>query len=179
MDRPAHIRRPRSGSWLAASLLLTLVPVTAGCIGGRVLEGYPGYPFVAIDLPAEPDSTFYAMQDALAAEGFELDFSEPDDGLINTRPVELASGVTFLSVVVGEPPPDRGPPGVPPFDASPPGSRAWIAGYEPVPDGARRIDPLDEEGWAELRDVAGRLSVRLGGGPPLDPGAGADAGGYP
>lgn len=113
-----------------------------------MLEGYPGYPFVSFDLPAPADSTFFAVQEGLQGEGFELDFTERASGLINTRPAERPAGRLFLSAVV---------------DSTTDGSRVWIAAYRPVRDGARRVDPLDEKAWAELRTVAARISDRLGG----------------
>ncbi|MFW6085107.1 MAG: hypothetical protein ACODAA_07835 [Gemmatimonadota bacterium] len=122
--------------------------LVAGCISGRVLEGYPGYPFVAFDLPAPADSTFFSLQEELRAEGFELDFTERATGLVNTRPADRPAGRLFLSAVV---------------DSTAEGSRVWIAAYRPVRDGARRVDPLDEDAWADLRGVAARVSDRLGG----------------
>lgn len=128
--------------------------LAAGCISGRVLEGYPGYPFVGFDLPASADSAFFSLQDELRTEGYELDFTERASGLINTKPSDRPAGRMFLTVVV---------------DSTAEGSRVWIAAYEPVRDGARRVDPLDGEGWAELRGVAARISDRLGGGAVREP----------
>ena len=68
--------------------------------------------------------------------------------MINTRAGYRPSGRLFLSAVV---------------DSATAGSRVWIAAYEPVRDGARRIDPLEEDAWAELRAEAIRISDRLGG----------------
>lgn len=140
-------RRPGGQPLRLAAVALAAL-LAAGCISGRVLEGYPGYPFVSFDLPGPADSTFFSLQDELRTEGFELDFTERAAGLVNTRPADRPAGRIFLSAVV---------------DSIADGSRVWIAAYEPVRDGARRIDPLDEQGWAELRGVAARISERLGG----------------
>ena len=140
------------GRWLPA---WTVIMTLGGCISGRVLEGWPGYPFLSFDLEAPLDSTFFAVQRELAADGFELDFTERASGLINTRPREFESGPMFVSVVL-----DTTAAG---------GSRAWIAGYEPVRDGARRVNPGRERAWSALRGVASRLSERLGGSVPVEP----------
>ena len=153
VDRPSAEASPfRRVATLA--LLALVAPVAAGCISGRVLEGYPGYPFVSFDIPAPADSAFFSMQDELQAEGFELDFTERASGLINTRPADRAAGRLFLSTVV---------------DSTAGGSRVWIAAYRPVRDGARRVDPLDEDAWAELRELAARISERLDGGAIREP----------
>ena len=146
---------------LAGALAATLA---AGCVSGRILEGYPGYPFLAFDVPGAADSTFFDLQRELQAEGFEIDFSERDSGLINTRPARRAGAEVFLSVVVDAVPAAAG--GAPQGDAS---SRVWIAGYQPVRGGARRIDPLSETEWAALRELAVTLSGRLGGSAVREP----------
>jgi hypothetical protein len=135
---------------LAAALSL------GGCVSGRVLEGWPGYPFLSFNRTAPADSTFFAVQRELVAEGFELDFTERASGLVNTRPLERGGATMFLSLVV-----DTTAAG---------GSRVWVAGYEPVRGGARRISPRREEAWATLRAIAVRLSERLGGTEPTEPG---------
>lgn len=142
-----------------AWLLLCAGPaVLTGCISGRILEGYPGYPFLSFTAPAAPDSTFFRLQRALESEGFELDYTQRSSGTINTRPSERSTGPLFLTVVVDS-------------AASAAASRVWVAGYRPVPDGARRIDPLREDAWAELRGITGRLSGRVGGSVPEEPDA--------
>lgn len=151
-----NARRPdrrRPWRWLvlcAGTALLT------GCISGRILEGYPGYPFLSFTAPTAPDSMFFGLQRALESEGFELDYTERSVGTINTRPSERATGSLFLTLVVDS-------------ASSAASSRVWVAGYRPVDDGARRIDPLREDAWAELRDITGRLSVRVGGTTPEEP----------
>lgn len=155
-------RRPPALAAAAASLLLAAL--LGGCISGRILEGYPDYPFLAFDVPAAPDSTFFDVQRELGTEGFEIDFSERDTGLINTRPAELAEREIFLSVIVDSIPAVDG---VASPDAA--GSRVWIAGYEPVRGGARRVSPLSEAEWTALREVAARLSDRLGGSAVREP----------
>jgi len=143
-------------SWLPGRLLLSAAVLSlGGCISGRVLEGWPGYPFLSFDTPAPVDSTFFAVQRELVAEGFELDFTERTSGLVNTRPLEIDAMTMFLSIVV-----DTTAAG---------GSRLWVAGYEPVRGGARRISPRREEAWATLRAIAVRLSERLGGTGPTEP----------
>lgn len=143
-------------SWLPGRLLLWAAVLSlGGCISGRVLEGWPGYPFLSFETPAPVDSTFFAVQPELVAEGFELDFTERTSGLVNTRPLDIDAMTMFLSIVV-----DTTATG---------GSRLWVAGYEPVRGGARRISPRREEAWATLRGIAVRLSERLGGTRPTEP----------
>ena len=151
-----------AGRWL---VLCAVAASLGGCISGRVLEGYPGYPFLSFTVPVPADSSFFDLQDALRAEGFEIDFTERDSGLINTRPAVRAPGEMFLTVVLAAAPDDEYGPGT---------TRAWVAGYEPVRDGAERINPLAEESWAELLGVAAALSERLGGTPPEAPDPPAD-----
>lgn len=163
MRHPGNLLRRRFRGPFAALAALLAGGLFAGCISGRVLEGYPGYPFLAFDVPAAPDSTFFTLQRELRAEGFEIDFSEPASGLINTRPVARAGTEVFLSVIVD--PEARGAPA----GRGEGGTRVWIAGYEPVRGGARRVDPLSEEEWADLRALAARLSERLGGSAVREP----------
>lgn len=134
--------------WAVASSL-------GGCISGRVLEGWPGYPFLSFEAPAPVDTTFFAAQRALLAEGFELDFTERASGLVNTRPLEIDGMTMFLSLVV-----DTAQGGT---------SRVWVAGYEPVRGGASRVSPRREEAWETLRRVTARVSQRLGGTEPAEP----------
>lgn len=154
-----NTRRPDRRSGFRWPLLLGAAALLSGCISGRVLEGYPGYPFLSFGAPSTPDSTFFRLQRALVAEGFALDYTERDAGTINTRPADRPTGPVFLTVVVGAAD-DTVPDGT---------SQVWIAGFEPVRDGARRINPLREERWAELTEIAGRLSDRVGGGPVREP----------
>lgn len=149
-----NTRRPDRRTGIRWPLLLAAAALLSGCISGRVLEGYPGYPFLSFTAPATPDSTFFRLQRALEAEGFALDYTERDAGTINTRPAERPTGRIFLTVVVG---------------AADTASRVWVAGYEPVRDGARRINPLREDRWAELAKIASRLSDRVGGSPVSEP----------
>jgi hypothetical protein len=147
---------PRVASWLPGRLLVWAAVLSlAGCISGRVLEGWPGYPFLSFETPAPVDSLFFAVQRELVAEGFDLDFTERASGLVNTRPLEIDAMTMFVSVVV-----DTTATG---------GSRVWVAGYEPVRGGARRLSPRREEAWATLRGIAVRLSERLGGTRPTEP----------
>ncbi|MGD8497045.1 MAG: hypothetical protein PVF05_12795 [Gemmatimonadales bacterium] len=150
-----NTRRPDRRSGFRWPLLFVAAALLSGCISGRVLEGYPGYPFLSFGAPSAPDSTFFRLQRALVAEGFVLDYTERDAGTINTRPADRPSGRLFLTVVVGV--------------AADTASQVWVAGYEPVRDGARRINPLREERWAELTEIASRLSDRVGGGPVREP----------
>lgn len=138
--------------WVAA---LSLGGSLGGCISGRVLEGWPGYPFLSFEAPAPLDSTFFAAQTALVDEGFEIDFTERASGLVNSRPREIDGLTMFLSLVV---------------DTTTDGaSRVWVAGYEPVRGGARRVSPRRDEAWAALRRVTSRVSERLGGSEPAEP----------
>lgn len=135
------------------------------CLSGRVLEGYPGYPFLRFDTPLPVDSAFFAVQRAVVGEGFELDFTELASGAVNTRPMERLGRAVFLSIVVGAATDLASETG------APPPSRVWVAGYVQERDGAKRIDPLAEEAWDDLADVAAQLSRKIGGtiprGPPL------------
>lgn len=149
--RPAA--RARSAALRSLAIAVTLA-LAGGCVSGRILEGYPGHPFLAFEAPVDADSAFFALQEALGGEGFEIDFSERESGLINTRPVSAADGRMFLSAVV---------------DTAAGGSRIWVAGYEPVRGGARRINPLDEAAWSELERIVARLSERLDGSEPEGP----------
>lgn len=151
MDRFGHIPR-----WPPALLFAGVVGVfLGGCISGRVLEGYPGYPFLSFDVPVSVDTAFFAAQRALGAEGLELDYSDRSTGLIATRPAERNGTDLFLNLVVDS--------------AAAAGSRVWVAGYRPAPGGARRISPLAEEDWAALRAITHRLSERLDGTTPDEP----------
>lgn len=140
----------------------------AGCISGRVLEGYPGYPFLQFDAPLPADSAFFAIQRAVTAEGFELDFTDLASGAVNTRPTERLGGDVFLTIVVGAVADSTR------YVPSRLSSKVWIAGYVRERGGAERIDPLAEDAWSDLEDIAARLSLRLGGTTPRGPEAPPD-----
>jgi len=155
-----HPTRLRKCVRPARLLLLAAAAVSSACVSGRILEGYPGYPFLSFTVPAAPDSTFFRLQDALETEGFELDYSELEAGAINTRPSERPAGPLLLTGIV-----DTASSGA----STGASTRVWVAGYRPVPDGARRINPLREEAWADLREITARVSHRVGGSPPEEP----------
>ncbi len=151
MNAASHVARSLPACLLVWAAVLSL----GGCISGRVLEGWPGYPFLSFEAPTPVDTTFFAAQRALVAEGFELDFTERASGLVNTRPREIDGRTMFLSLVV---------------DTTTEGaSRVWMAGYEPVRGGARRVSPRREDAWETLRRVTARVSERLGGTEPAEP----------
>jgi hypothetical protein len=96
---------------------------------------------------------FFAAGTALEDEGFALDYTLREEGLLNTRPAHVAGHPVLLNVVV-EP-------------VSPGGSgssRVWVAAYEDTRAGAERVDPLREETWSAVVAAVQRLSERLGGG---------------
>lgn len=144
-----------------AAFLVAVLP--ASCISGRVLEGYPGYPFLRFESPLAVDSTFFELQRAIVAEGFELDFTEREAGLINTRPADRLGRQVLLSIVVGTDPAREDTVST----AGP--TPVWIAGYVRTRNGDERIDPLAKEAWADLAGIAARLSDRLGGTSPAGP----------
>lgn len=144
------VRSPAIGAFLAASL-------AAGCISGRVLSGYPGYPFASFSIPEPVDSAFFHMQTVLEEEGYPIDYSDREAGLINTRPGPNPAKPVLLSVVLGEDPAREGRTDV------------WIAGFEETGSGVRRINPLDDVLWPDLMDVSGRISARFGGTAPAGP----------
>lgn len=136
---------------------LLAVCALSGCISGRVLSGYPGYPFASFSIPEPADSAFFELQAVLAAEGYPIDYTDRESGLIATRPGPDGDSRVFLSVVVG-PDPDQ-------VDRS----SVWVAGFETTTSGNQRINPLDEALWADVMSVSGRISERLGGSAPLGP----------
>jgi hypothetical protein len=144
------VRSPAIGAFLAASL-------AAGCISGRVLSGYPGYPFASFSIPEPVDSAFFHMQTVLEEEGYPIDYTDREAGLINTRPGPNPAKPVLLSVVLGEDPAWEGRTDV------------WIAGFEETGSGVRRINPLDDVLWPDLMDVSGRISARFGGTAPAGP----------
>lgn len=141
----------------AGSLVWLLPLLATGCISGRALNGYPGYPFVSFAVPQTPDSAFFRLQDALRDEGYPIDFTERASGFIKTRVAPDASRPVFLSVIVA----DR--------TEGPDSTDVWIGAYEVTSTGAKRINPLDETPWKGLVDVSGRISQRLGGTEPIGP----------
>ncbi len=146
-------------------LLLSLLLVAGGCISGRVLTGYPGYPFARFDTTMPFDSTFFMLQPAIEGEGFPLDFTILEEGLITTRSSELLGRPVFLNLVV-EPleHDDEG-------SESPKttGARVWVAAYEETVSGAERVNPLQEDVWAGVMDLTERLSAAVGGSTPIGP----------
>jgi len=144
------VRRPAIGAFLAVSL-------AAGCISGRVLSGYPGYPFASFSIPQPVDSAFFHMQTVLEEEGYPIDYTDREAGLINTRPGPNPAKPVLLSVVVGEDPDREGR------------TEVWVAGFEETGSGVRRINPLDDALWPDLMQVSGRISDRFGGTAPTGP----------
>lgn len=134
-------------------------------MSGRVLSGYPGYPFARFPAPLSADSAFFRLQPALEAEGFPLDYTFRADGYITTRAAVVAGRPVFLNLVVES----AGAAGATEDGTS--GCVVWIAAYEETPVGSERINPLHEEVWRELMGIAGRLSVAVGGGSPVGPSA--------
>ncbi len=157
-----------------AALTVCLAGLSSGCISGRVLTGYPGYPFASFETDMPADSTFFRLQPAVESEGFPLDYTILDEGFITTRSSELVGRPVFLTLVVG-----------PGGDGSSDGgtasensaevlvgtSRVWVAAYEETVTGAQRINPLQEEVWAAVMEVTGRLSAALDGTEPEGPSA--------
>lgn len=150
--------RPGARRWPAGVLVsLVLAPAFAGCISGRVLSGYPGYPFVSFSIPSPPDSAFFELQRTLEAGGYPIDFTEREQGFIHTRPGPDPSTPMLLSLVIGEDP-ERGG-----------WTEVWVAAYERTRDGDERVNPLDDERWSDLVAISTRLSERHGGTKPLGP----------
>ena len=136
----------------------------AGCISGRVLKGYPGYPFARFDARAPADSAFFSLLPAVEAEGFPLDYTIRDEGFITTRSAEMLGRPVFLNLVVEPIVPGDG-------SAEDPSesSRVWLAAFEETVTGAERINPLQEEMWEEVMNLADRLSSAIGGTSPVGP----------
>jgi hypothetical protein len=132
--------------WVAAG--------SAACISGRVLTGYPGYPFATFETPLPADSAFFLLQPAIESEGFPLDYSILDQGFITTRSSELDGRPVFLTLIVE------------PTDSA---SRVWVAAYEETATGALRINPLQEQAWTSVMEVSGRLSESVQGTAPQGP----------
>jgi len=132
-------------------------------MSGRVLSGYPGYPFARFSTPLPADSTFFRLQPAVEEEGFPLDYTLRDEGYIATRASEVGGRPILLNLVVeaGAARAD----GVP-ADAA---TTVWIAAYEETVSGTERVNPLEEQVWREVMEIAARLSAAVGGGAPAGP----------
>ena len=157
-----------------AALRLMLLPLllsAGGCISGRVLTGYPGYPFARFDSPLPSDSTFFMLQPAIESEGFALDYTILDEGLITTRSSEYLGRPVFLNVVV-EPLVQED--SAESSDPDQTGTRVWVAAYEETVSGAERINPLQEDVWAGVMDLTSRLSTAVDGSTPIGPESGSD-----
>jgi hypothetical protein len=146
-----------AGKAFLVAVILTVPGTAGGCISGRILSGYPGYPFASFSVPAAPDSTFFDLQTVLVEEGYPLDYTHRNEGLINTQPGPDPAKPMYLNIVVGDDPNREG------------WSAVWVAGYEETPGGPKRVNPLDDVLWADVMGVSGRLSERLGGTEPLGP----------
>jgi hypothetical protein len=140
---------------------LSVASVVSGCISGRVLTGYPGYPFASFETDLPADSAFFRLQPAVESEGFPLDYTILDQGFITTRSSEVEGRPMFLTLVV-EPLETNSE------DVSA-RSRVWVAAYEETITGAARINPLNESAWASVMEVSGRLSESIGGTAPVGP----------
>ena len=152
-----------------AALGLTLIPLllsAGGCISGRVLTGYPGYPFARFDTPLPFDSTFFMLQPAIESEGFALDYTTLDEGLVATRSAELLGRPVFLNLIVESLAQDDAAGSA---DRESGRSRVWVAAYEETVSGAKRINPLQEDVWAEVMDLTARLSEAVDGSTPIGP----------
>lgn len=143
---------------------LALLAAVGGCISGRVLTGYPGYPFARFDTELGSDSTFFLLQPAVESEGFKLDYTILADGLITTRSTEMAGRPVFLNVVVE---PLVAAEDVPSSAAT--GTRVWVAAYEETVSGAERINPLQGDVWADVMEMTARLSAAVDGTKPEGP----------
>lgn len=163
------MRRLRVLAASAASVATALV--LAGCMSGRVLSGYPGYPFVRFSTPLPADSAFFRLQPAVEAEGFPLDYTLREEGYIATRASEVNGRPVLLNLVV-----ESGSEGA---DAPPAAARTrvWIAAYEETLSGAERLNPLQEEVWREVTAIAARLSAAVEGDAPVGPTAPEVSGG--
>ena len=160
-------RESRPGPCGIAVLVFSVLPLlvaAGGCISGRVLTGYPGYPFARFDTQLPADSTFFLLQPAVESEGFALDYTILDEGFITTRSSEVMGRPVFLNLVV-EPLEQDG--AVESSDLS--GTRVWVAAYEETVSGAERINPLQEDVWAEVMDMTARLSTAVDGSTPISP----------
>lgn len=166
-------RLARCGSTVSragiAALAIGFVGLSAGCISGRVLTGYPGYPFATFETGLPADSTFFLLQPAVESEGFPLDYTILDEGFITTRSSEVVGRPVFLTLVVGMDDEESNATDPPADDLEEgPGSnsRVWVAAYEETVTGAQRVNPLQKEVWAAVMEVTGRLSDAVGGTTP-------------
>jgi len=139
----------------AVGSLLALL--ATGCISGRVLNGYPGYPFVSFAVPQPPDSAFFGLQGALEDEGYPIDYTERASGFMKTRVGPGSGQPLFLSLVVAGRP------------SSPDTADVWISGFALRGGDAQRINPNDSALWQEVVGVSERISGRLGGTTPAGP----------
>ena len=148
-----------SGNRRAALALAFILAVTlvSGCISGRILRGYPGYPFVSFSIPSPPDSSFFELQRSLESEGYPIDYTESASGLINTRTGPDPEVPILLNLVIGEDPERQG------------WTAVWVAGYERTREGDERINPLDDDLWSRVMEISRRLSDRQDGTEPLGP----------
>ena len=160
-------RESRRGPCGIAVLVFSVLPLlvaAGGCVSGRVLTGYPGYPFARFDTRLPADSTFFLLQPAVESEGFALDYTILDEGFITTRSSEVMGRPVFLNLVV-EPLEQDSVVGS--SDLS--GTRVWVAAYEETVSGAERINPLQEDVWADVMDMTARLSTAVDGSTPISP----------
>jgi len=139
---------------------LWLAVACGGCVSGRVLSGYPGYPFASFTVTRPQTSVeqlFPEVLDALEEEGYPIDFTDRTSGFIQTRPGPDAQRPILLNVVVGTEPDSAGV------------LEVWVAGFERTRSGDRRINPLDDTLWQDLMATSRRLSERLRGTAPVGP----------
>jgi hypothetical protein len=139
-----------------------------GCVSGRVLTGYPGYPFARFDTQLPADSTFFLLQPAVESEGFALDYTTFDEGFITTRSSEVLGRPVFLNLVVEPLEPEEA------TESELAGARVWVAAYEETVSGAARINPLQEDVWAVVMDMTARLSAAVDGSTPIGPDSGSE-----
>ena len=144
--------------------VLPLLGSVGGCVSGRVLTGYPGYPFARFDTQLPADSTFFLLQPAIESEGFALDYTILDEGFITTRSSEMMGRPVFLNLVVESLEQD-GAAELPDLA----GTRVWVAAYEETASGAERINPLQEDVWADVMEMTARLSTAVNGSTPIGP----------
>lgn len=149
--------RRRFVALAGAAVAGTSTVIMAGCVSGRVLTGYPGYPFASFEVPPAPDSAFYRLQYVLENEGYPIDYTDRESGLINTRPGPDPDRPLFLTVVIG------------PASSGSGRTEVWIAGFETTVTGARRVNPLDDALWSDVMAISARVSERMGGTAPVGP----------
>jgi len=165
-------RESRRGPGAVALLSLSVLPLfmaAGGCVSGRVLTGYPGYPFARFDTQLPADSTFFLLQPAVESEGFALDYTTFDEGFITTRSSEVLGRPVFLNLVVEPLEPEEAT-----ESSELAGARVWVAAYEETVSGAARINPLQEDVWAVVMDMTARLSAAVDGSTPIGPDSGSE-----